>query len=476
MLLSLYSSCTKIQTTDVGSGLIPTIDGVNTKDTTLDLITTTFLEDQITRVYKGDEHVIGTISNDPIFGKTTASAFFELKPSFFNYFFSGKKNEIRADSAVLVLSYKGVYGDTLIPQTWRVFEIATRDTLRYDSAYGAQTTNINTTTQLGVKSFDIRSLKDSVKNKFEASANQIRIKLDPSFARRLINDYDSSNQYKSNEEFRKNFAGFAVVPDQGQGNALVRINLVDTNTKLALYYTYKTAETTPKDTSVVNYFRFITAAGTNTSGSANVIRRDYIGSEVAASIASNRTDVAYVQTSPGSYVRIRVPGFSTFPNSLIHRAELIAEQNPQGPSDNTFGPPRYLLLAAYDSVNKIKRNIRGDYIIDNSSGVNNIANFGGFLSYKTVNNTSVASYDFNITRYVQGIVTRKDTSFTLRLSAPSNDSLRYTEPYPSTFSSIYYINPNLANNVANGRVRLGGGAGDRTRPYRMRLRIIYSTL
>ena len=128
------------------------------------------------------------------------------------------------------------------------------------------------------------------------------------------------------------------------------------------------------------------------------------------------------------------------------------------------------------TCNKIKRNIPNDLVI--SSGQDNFTTFGGYTINKTVGADIVKSYNFDITRYVQGVVTRKDSVFTLRLSAPTNDSLYYTSPYPSNvFGGIYYILPAIANHTADGRVILGGGgAGAATAPYRMRLRIIYSKI
>jgi hypothetical protein len=477
-IIFFIAACTKIQTTDIGSGLIPPIDGVITKDTIIDLVTNTFLEEEIARVYKSDNHVIGVIENDPLFGKTNASVYMELKPPAYKFSFQGKKEDLIVDSAVLIMSYKGAYGDTTLPQTWRVFEINNTNPLKYDSNYGTNTANIGYGAQLGIKSnFDLRRLGDSVYYGFEKAANQIRIKLNNSFADRMIKQYDSSNAYSSDSAFKQNFAGFAVVPDGGSGNALIKINLVDTNTKLALFYSYKGDGATKRDTTV-SYFRFITQAGALTSGSANIIKRDRNGFEIAGHLGKYTNDsLVYVQTSPGSYVRVKVPGLELFPNSLIHRAELIAEQVPHNfVLDEKLSPPRYLLLSVYDSVNKIKRNIPNDYALDLSSGASNIATFGGFLTYKTIGATRVASYDFNLTRYVQGIVSRKDTSHLLRISAPSNDSLMYKDVYPSSTSLQYYIVPGTANEIATGRVRLGGGIGDKTKQYRMRLRIIYSKL
>jgi len=184
-----------------------------------------------------------------------------------------------------------------------------------------------------------------------------------------------------------------------------------------------------------------------------------------------------LQSYPGTYVRIRIPNLQGLSNRIIHRAELVAEQVPDDNNlltlDRYFQAPRLLLLSAYDSAKKQKRNIPNDYLVGNSGP--NTVDFGGFRTFKTTNGYNrVAAYNFIISRYIQGIVTRKDSSFTLRLSAPSNDSLNFTPPYPNNFiSQMYYLNASVGNEVANGRVRLGGGTHSR---FRMRLRLVYSRL
>jgi hypothetical protein len=96
---------------------------------------------------------------------------------------------------------------------------------------------------------------------------------------------------------------------------------------------------------------------------------------------------------------------------------------------------------------------------------------------KAVAGASVKAYTFDVSRYVQGIVTRNDSNYTLRLYAPVNDSLKYTPPYPASATfPTYYIAPTNANNIAAGRVRLGGGGLHKDNPLRMRLRIIYSRI
>ncbi len=472
-------SCTRITSTELGSGLIPSIDGVNTFDTTMEVITDSFDETDSTRIYKQDVHVLGAITNDPLFGRTNAALNFELFPNFFPFSVPGTKDSIRADSVVLILSYLNFHGDSTQPLRVSVEEISRNTPLDPYKVYPSNFPAIyplQFSGSLGITStIDIRRLGDSVINRYEGSRNQIRIRLRDDVARRFLNNYDSSNAYRSDTAFRSFFAGFSVkVASTSPANALLFINMLDTNTKLALYYNSSTTGSTTRDTNVV-YFRF----NNFTSGDFSQITRNRAGSEIANRLTttSKPDSLVYIQSAPGTYVRIRIPNLSTLNNRIIHRAELITEQVPDNANllttDRYMSPPNVLLLSHYDSVNKIKRNIPNDYLIG-QSGPNTLT-FGGYLSYKTVPGYDrLATYSFELSRYIQGIVTRKDTSFVLRLSAPSNDSLKYSPAYPnSAFSQVYYLNPSIGNVVGNGRIRLGGGTHSR---FRMRLRIVYSRI
>jgi hypothetical protein len=471
------SACTKIESTTIGSGLIPPIDGVTTIDTTLAVYTNNFIDKSLDslKVYKTDEHVIGIIKDDPFFGKTTASAFFELKPTSYPNTFS-TTNTLIADSAVLILSYKGVYGDTAIPQDWEVRELS--ENIQGDTIFNVKET-FRSGDLLGQKTINIPSLKDSINYGFEQARNQIRIKLSSDFARKIIERYKSGTEYKNDTTFRQNFKGFVVQPTaNSQGNALIRINLLDTNTKLALFYKYKKTDASANNDTTVSYFRFSNGSVIPVSGNANNIVRNYTGSQFSQfNNSASNAEFAFIQTAPGTFATVKIPGLRSFPNAIIHRAELLTFQAPD-PSAyyNVLTPPRFLLLSSYDSVNKVKTNIPNDFILS-SNGIN-LETFGGYLTRKSVPGVNaVYAYTFDLSRYVQGIVTRKDSSYTLRLTAPSNDSIRYKDPYPSTTPAApYYLVPSNANNVAEGRVRLGGGGMSTTAPLRMRLRIIYSRI
>ncbi|TAG12907.1 MAG: DUF4270 family protein [Sphingobacteriia bacterium] len=479
VLLLIVASCTRITTTELGSGLIPAVDGVNTLDTIMEVITDNFDDPDTTRIYRSNKVIIGAITNDPIFGRTSASVNFELYPNSFPFFIPGTKDSITVDSAVLILSYRGIYGDSAKPLRLRVDEISTNTPLNPFRAYPVNHPNVNPVNTIGSLAnpfdLDIRTIKDSVKNRYEKATNQIRIKLRQDVARRFIKDYDSTNAYRSDSTFRSFFAGFSLKVDAvNPANALLYLNLQDTNTKLALYYNSSTTGATVRDTNVI-YFRFSPII----SGMANFVTRNRSGAEINSRLTttSKPDSLVYVQAEPGTYVRIRIPNLGQLSNRIIHRAELIAEQVPDDNNlltlDRYFEAPRSLLLSIYDSVNKRKRSIPNDFIIDQSGP--NLLTFGGFASLKSVPGYDrIINYNFNLSRYVQGIVTRKDSSFVLRLSAPSNDSLSYFPPYPNGFiSQMYYLSPTQGNETSAGRVRLGGGSHSR---FRMRLRIVYSRL
>jgi hypothetical protein len=75
---------------------------------------------------------------------------------------------------------------------------------------------------------------------------------------------------------------------------------------------------------------------------------------------------------------------------------------------------------------------------------------------------------------MQGVVSRKDSVFDLRLFAPVNDSLKYVPPYPYNLTGgTDYLSRAVANQTAIGRVRLGGGSHSK---FKMRLRVYYSDL
>lgn len=477
----IFSACTKVGTTDLGLGLLPSLDYFNTKDTSLDVITMTVDYPDTLRVYAGDYHVVGSITDDAVFGTTKASMFFQLKPDFFPFYIPGRMDSLEVDSAVLILSYKGFYGDSTKPVVLNLRKIDAKTPIKVDSTYYPsnypELYPIQTDIALANPyTLDFNHVRDSVYNKFEAASNQIRIPLNKTIANLFIKGYDSTNAYYSDTTLRTYFPGFALSTDPASNkNVLVQISLLDTNTKLALYYKSTSSNTSvyERDTAVI-YFKF----SAYDNGDVNFIKRNTVGTEMAKHINKNLSDsLVYVQTSPGTMVKIKIPGLKAFNNKIIHRAELIAAQVPAGVGSNALEsyllPPRYLFLGAYDSVSKVIRNVPNDF--DGVTGNATMSQFGGKVVYKSLNGyNNVATYNFSISRYVQGIISRSDSVFDFRILAPVNDSIRFVPPHPyNTSAVVNYLSSSFGNQPAMGRVRLGGGTHSK---FKMRLHIYYSDL
>jgi len=472
-----FSACTRIGTSELGLDFVSK-DSFNTKDTIIDVETETVDRPDSLRIYTNDTHVVGNITDDALFGSTNASIYFQLSPSSFPFYMQGSKDSIIVDSAVLVLAYVGYYGDSSKPLTLNVKRISASTPLNIATAYASNFPNAyNLQSDVALAnpySLDFSKAKDSVINRFEAASNQIRIPLFKSYATMFIKTYDSATAYKSDSIFRTYFPGIALTADLASNkNVLLKTSLVDTNTKLALYYRTNSVTSPGQKDTVVTYFK----SSVYYTASANFITRARTGSEAVRHMNGNAKDsLVYVQTSPGTMVKIKIPGLKTFANKLIHRAELIAEQVPNTGAnslDKFLLPPNYLFLGAYDSAAKSIRTVPNDYL--GSTNAESFYRFGGQLRYKTVQGyDNVATYNFDISRYVQGVISRKDSLFDLRITAPMNDSVRFVPPYPSNKIAIMdYLTSALGNTPGVGRVRLGGGSHSK---FRMRVRIYYSDL
>jgi hypothetical protein len=311
------------------------------------------------------------------------------------------------------------------------------------------------------------SLSDSVFARFDTTKSQLRIKLDNSFGDRLLH-YDSTSSsitgaFVSDSAFRTKFKGFAL-QSTGSGNAVMGFNLTGANTKLAIYYNYpKTGGT--GDTTGINYFNF-----TSLSSASNYVKRDYSGSPVAAAAkVATPAPFVYMQNTPGTFATIKIPALANLSTRVIHRAELIAEEVYDA-SDITFPPPTYLYLDAYDPGISKYRAIPYDVVYDLSSGTANLGTFGA-LPVNAIDGSgnAIKVWHFNISRYVQHIVTHSQSQYDLRLYAPFFVTNQYGAPPASTVAIAFFVN----TTIVKGRVRLAGGTPG---TQRLRLRIVYSKI
>lgn len=461
-LFFLNWSCTKIDTTELGQGLIPVVDNINTFDTTIDVIVNNFdtVSSECDSMPSTDMHALGIIDNDPYFGKTSANIYVEFKPQSFPNIISDSLN---LDSAFLVLHYSHTYGDTTLPQKVQVYRLTNPFIL--DSTYTTCSIlpydNFNL---LGEKTYKPQDLNDSIHSVREDATNQLRIPIDTAFVRGLLD----TSRLKSDSAFKEYLKGFAIVADKAfGGNALSYFDITDISSRLSIYATSTKAGA--NDTLVYD-FPF-----TQFSGQANSITRDRGSSEITNNVShpAQGNQFVYIQTSPGSYAELKIQGLTGLSNRVIHRAELIAEQVFSTSSiDNYFATPQVLYLDTKDtSTNGRYIPIPCDFTF--LSQQPNFSVFGG-VSKPAVDfqGNPISKYTFNISRYVQSIVTKGSNNAVLRLRAPYNivNPTSYIDRCNQAISSFNFT----INNIAEGRVKLYGT--DNTNPQRMRLHIVYSIL
>lgn len=457
----ILTGCQKINdATTIGSGVIPAVDNISTFETNLYTETDNFLLSDSTRVLTTDVMALGHIQNDAMFGQVHADGYFSILPTnAMIYPFYRKDSIVAIDSVILSMAYEGLYGDTNTTSTLRVFEISQRAGYVDTTLYRYDHPSFATTNQeLGSKSFLLKRLKDTLKiirrSDTTKLVNVLRIPLVNSFGTRLTN-YDttqtSNGGYRSDSIFKTLFRGFAILSDN-TGNGLTYVNPTSTNTKLIVYYRVK--KNGAVDTTFTEFYHSKTTQ-------ANLVKRTP-GGEWASYLANNQTrdDKVFIAASPGSGATIKIPGLDTLSNVIVHKAELILSPLATGQQGSFDFPPNLLL----DRINT-----RGDTALTFDLDMGTRDNFGSFTYDVGRFGGSLlrdSTYRFDITRYVQKIVTNDSTNYKLRVYAPGRTNL---------FSPLYRywgLVP-VNSRVAYGRVVFAGG--DYINPAkRLRLRIVYS--
>ena len=493
MILFFITACTKIDSTRLGSDLIPVVDNVNTFETILPVVANNYVDDQDYRLNAANPHVVGALTQDPAFGNARATMFFEMKPASYPYTFANPDSLTGTgtgfDSAVLILDYLGYYGDSSVPVNLNLYEVSSP--INADTSlvpyYTLQPALAADHSKLwGSKTVQANGFKDSIaiiRADTTKVVNQLRIRLDNNLAKQLF-EFDTLSVYKSDSAFEAYLPGFALESDA--------------TAKTLLYFTLGSAS------KIEFYFRAKGTGGIDTtstsfsltakSGHAVKFDNDRSGAEINTFLTPdtiNGNDKIFIQTSPGASAKLTIKGLDTFKtmNRIIHRAELrITQVEPL--ADPQLLPPNALYLDLIDTASEITyKGVPYDlspspganyYCYPNSNGIS-FGYFGGLTHNENVANNSVPVYRFNISRYLQSVVSRGEPLYQFRLSAPfymfykncANSSTSYPQQvFPFTDAST----GSLLNPPGKGRIKVAGGGSNVPQNIRMQLRIIYSKL
>jgi hypothetical protein len=253
------------------------------------------------------------------------------------------------------------------------------------------------------------------------------------------------------------FPGLALKINEGASplkTALAYFDLSSANTQLLFYY--RVQHGGKLDT--------LTSDFTFSGREANLLTRTPANNYLTYlnNGTGNNDDKVFIQSSPGSYATIKIPGLQNLSNRVIHRAELVVEKIPSA-QDNIYTGPPELFIDGVNATGDSTFTIRNDFVYT-GSGV-------GYDQSLLEGNFRHDKYTFNLSRYVQSIVTKKLPSRTLRIYAPY-----MTYPYfESSIGTIGFLPDVLFINAPIGanRVVLGGGSHP---TQKMRLHIIYSKI
>ena len=281
---------------------------------TFDIIAYSIAEDSI-NTDNAANVVLGSY-NDPVFGAFNASFYTQIRLAGIDPNF-GDPATIIIDSFVLSLKYAGYYGD-LKPQTFEVYEL--NEDLNIDSTYYAFTTKAIKPTNL-VESGSGTITPDPLNKTIvggDSLSPQLRIRLDTSLAKTLINEAtNGGTTFSSNEAFLSYFKGLKIQTNNGNqasGNGGVfYFNLSDPATKMTVYFRQSGIKKT--------YDLLINSSCADFTH----IDKDYTGTPIDQILQdSTMGNAAFYAQAFNLRAIVKIPGLNSLikKNKLIHRADL----------------------------------------------------------------------------------------------------------------------------------------------------------
>ena len=354
-------------------------------------------------------NLLGTF-NDPLFGKTIADFACQFRIDSF----PDHSNFAEPDSLVLYFLYKELYGDTLTPQRFKVYELASD--LSLDGKY-FQDVNLKSLVKpevIGERIYRPRFELDSLTNKYGSTkaapkdtlVQEVSIKLNTSLLNKLW--AADSLTMSDNDRFTNFFKGlYLEVGDLNEGGSLMKVFGSTYAPQIVLHfhnsetdsltYSYRVS----KNAARVSRF---THDYSNTAFAANLDKLD------------GQDSLIYLQTTGGLRTKILIPDLGTWKDSTdfaINKAELIFTLEPEL-SDTTKYPPAEQLVLSAIGVDKEGKEIKylpSDFTFSQ-------AYYGGVYNHKD------KTYRFNIANHLQEVIDGKkgkeNMGFYLSTSLPSS--------------------------------------------------------
>jgi hypothetical protein len=392
----------------IGVEVLPTGDLLTIRSTSqAEILSFTHSEDSI-RTDEASKSLLGSFT-DSLFGNTTIG----FATQFRLYEFPDFGKNPKADSVKLYLYYRIIYGDTVTPQKFNVYEL--ESPLDVDSRYTQDTDlkGMSSGNLIGEHEYTPKIRQDSTTR--DTFYQLINIPIDISLGEKLINA--DSKQMINNDVFLEFFKGLYIETEKqiGQGGAILSLETVQlgsfNGSALVLFYSNDSAKSVAGgDTSLIMPYIISTY-----SARVNNIQHDYSETPFYQNLNSEtvQDSLIYVQSTGGLKTRILIEELSSWRDSVniaINKAELIFQIDTVASQVHKFPPPLQMLFTVVDSLGK--EFLPKDYVFNPSF-------YGGGLRKDY-------TYHFNITQHVQEVIdgNAKNLGFYLTPAQKNNQANR----------------------------------------------------
>jgi hypothetical protein len=379
LLAIIVAGCNEAN--DLGLEVLPGKDLINVFNTTIkdDISATTEPEESL--ISSGGTSLLGSF-NDPDFGSTNIdfAAQFRLT-SFPSY----GTNPV-VDSVIFYLYYKGVYGDTITTQNYKVYELI--ESLDPDEDYrqDIDLKSMASDQLIGEINYVPKTRIDTTT--LDTLYQLIKIPIDNSLGEKLVN-MDSA-MMASNDSFLTVFKGLYLDSEEITNDigGLLTLGASSSSTfqgsAMVIYYNNDENIAEGADADTLSYPYIIT----ENSARVNSIIHDY---STAAFQTAIQGEKLYIQPTGGLKTLFNIEGLENWRDSTdtgINRAELIFRIDTIASDIHTYAPPSQLLVTFIDDEGNEK--LPADYYFNPNY-------FGGFLNEDY-------EYRFNLTQHMQRIM------------------------------------------------------------------------
>jgi len=388
LLMAAITACE--ENSDLGMDVLPSTDLINVKNLVErnSISSFTFREDSL-QTDEPSRTLLGTF-NDPEFGKTSI----DLAAQFRLQFYPDYGTNPVVDSVKLFLYYRGVYGDTVTPQTLRVYEL--ESSLNVDEEYfqDVDLKSYASDQLIGEKVFTPQIRIDTTANDtLTRLFSLIKVSLDNSLGEKLINA--DSLQMLNNDVFLEYFKGLYLESEKDveEGGAILQLDAASNDefqgSALVVYYNNDENMDKEEPDTLLNPYVI-----TPFSARVNSIEHDYSGTRFFEELNQETTEdsLIYVQATGGLRSKIYIDDLTNWKDSVniaINKAELVFQVDTLASEVEKYPPPRQLLFTVLDENGQ--EFLPYDYLFSD-------AYYGGGL------NTDDYTYRFNITQHVQQII------------------------------------------------------------------------